>query len=221
MPAQSASCFQSLAAKASVGFGALAILTLASLHILQPELGVGNSMMSQYSIGSRAGWVMNLSFFSFAAESLCLFAALMRQATGVLGWIGLVLLLFAAVGLASGGLFDMDPTTTKQEDMSFSGQMHGLAFMLGVPGELLACLLLTLTLRRKAEWKGVPLPILVALVWVSLIVMAVSLSSWMNAGQTGPAFFGIPNRSFMICYALWAIAAAWPLVQHQPQKREG
>ena len=52
-----------------------------------------------------------------------------------------------------------------------------------------------------------------ALVWISSIVMGVSLMTWMQAGATGPAIFGVPNRTFMISYALWIIVAAWPLMR--------
>ena len=210
--AASAGPIAQLAARGAAAFSALAILSLASLHVLQPQLGVGDSMISQYALGPN-GWVMNLCFASFAAGSLCLLVALAGQAKGILGRIGLVFLFLAAIGTASGGLFNMDPTTTDQSQMSFSGQMHGLAFMAGVPGELLASLLLSLVLRSKPGWNGAALLIVTAAVWLSLVVMAVNLIGWMQAGATGPAFFGVPNRTFMIAYALWMIVASWPLAR--------
>ena len=71
--------------------------------------------------------------------------------------------------------------------------MHGVAFMLGVPSELISTLVVSLALRDQALGKGSPLLILAALVWISLIVMGVSLMAWMQAGATGPAVFGIPT----------------------------
>jgi hypothetical protein len=109
-------------------------------------------------------------------------------------------------------MFSMDATTDPAE-MTFSGRMHGVAFMLGVPSELLSTLIVSLALRSQPLWKGSPLLILTALVWISLIVMGVSMMTWMQAGATGPAIFGIPNRAFMISYALWIIVAAWPLMR--------
>ena len=214
-PRASISAIPQFAARGAAAFAALAILLLASLHVLQPDLAPATSMISQYSIGHPHGWVMNACFASFAVASLFLLVALTGQATSILGRVGLFFLLAAAVGSACGGLFNMDPTTTQQSEMSFSGQMHGLAFMIGVPGELLAVLLLSLALRRQAPWKGAPLLVIAAVVWISLVIMAVSLISWMQAGATGPAIFGWPNRGFMIAYAVWMILAAWPLAQRE------
>jgi hypothetical protein len=205
-----------LAARAAVGLAALAILSLATLHVLQPGLDPGASMISQYAIGEPQGWLMNLCFGAFAAGSLSLLIALAGQARSILGRIGLFFLLMAAVGLSCGALFNMDPATADQSQMSFSGQMHGMAFMVGVPGELLAVALLSLALNRP-PWNGMALLGGAAIVWISLIVMAVNLIGWMQAGATGPAFFGIPNRTFMIAYAVWLIIAAWPLTRSARQ----
>ena len=212
----SASAIPQLAARVSIALAALAILSLAVLHILQPELAPATSMISQYAIGEPQGWLMNLCFASFAAGSLCLLVALAGQATSILGRIGLFCLLMAAVGLTFGALFNMDPATADQSQMSFSGQMHGFAFMIGVPGELLTVLLLSLALRRP-PWNGMALLVVAAVVWISLVVMAVNLIGWMQAGATGPAIFGIPNRTFMIGYAVWLIIAALPLARGASQ----
>jgi hypothetical protein len=209
----SASAIPQLAARGAVGFAGLAFLSMLAVHAAQPGLEIGTSMISQYSVGEPMGWLMNLSFGSFAAASLALLVALTGVTKSTLGRIGLFFLMLAAIGTASGGLFNMDPVTTDQSQMSFSGQMHGLAFMVGVPGELLAVLLLSLALRKKPGWNGTLLLALAAVVWISLAVMAYSLINWMSAGAQGPSIFGWPNRSFMIGYALWMIAAAWPLAR--------
>src|SRR5262245_13529771 len=209
----SGSSLSQLAARAAAGFAGLAIASLLAVHVAQPGLAIGTSMISQYSVGAPVGWLMNLSFVSFAAASLSLLVALVGTAKTILGRIGLFFLLLAAAGTACGGVFNMDPVATDQSHMTFSGQMHGLAFMVGVPGELLAVLLLSLALRGQDGWNGTLLLALAALVWISLIVMAYALITWMSAGADGPSIFGWPNRSFMIGYALWMIAAAWPLAR--------
>lgn len=213
MTSASAASIPQLAARGATAFAMLAIVLLVALLFIQPGLNAGESMISQYAVGEPLGWLMNLCFASFALASVCLFVALAGQVRSILGRIGLFFLLAAAFGLACGALFNMDPATTQQAEMSFSGQMHGLAFMVGVPGELLTVLLLSFALRGAAPWKGMPLLILAAIVWISLVVMAVNLIGWMQAGATGPAYFGWPNRSFMIAYAVWVIVAAWPLAQ--------
>lgn len=199
------------AARGSIIFAFTAILSLIALHILHPDLDPTTSMISQYATMSN-GWLMNLSFAAFAVGSLFLLIALALQSRSVISWMGLFCLLLAAVGLTFGALFNMDPVAADPSDMSFSGQMHGLAFMIGVPGELLAVLFLSFALRR-APWNGKALIAIAAFVWVSLIVMTVNLVGWMQAGATGPAIFGIPNRTFMIGYAVWLIVAAWPVAE--------
>ncbi len=205
-----------LAARAAAGFAVLALLSLATLHVVQPDIPLGTSMISQYALGAQ-GWLMNLCFASFSAASLALMVALINLRT-ILARFGLVLLLLTAVGLSFGAMFNMDATTDPAQ-LTSSGRMHGVAFMLGVPSELISTLVVSLALRNQPLWKGSPLLILAAMVWISLIVMGVSLMAWMQAGATGPAIFGIPNRTFMIGFALWVIATAWPLVRSGAHSR--
>ena len=99
----------------------------------------------------------------------------------------------------------MDPTTTNQEAMSYSGKMHGVGFMIGVPSELLAVFFLSLALRRRPTWAAVPLLTIALVVWASLVIMVPLLVQ--------QRFFGIPNRVFMVAYGVWLILAARPLVK--------
>jgi len=204
-----------LAARLVLVFASAAIVSLAVLHFMQPALSPAASMISQYAIGPH-GWLMNLSFASFAIGSLCLLGTLVGQPKSILQWIGLFCLMMAGVGLAFGALFNMDAATDDPAQMSFSGRMHGLAFMIGVPGELLSVMLLSIALQR-APWNGKALIALAAAVWISVILMAVNLIGWLQAGANGPAWFGIPNRTFMMFYALWLIAAAWPIARPAPR----
>jgi hypothetical protein len=163
-------------------------------------------MISEYAVGRR-GWVMTLCFASFAVASVGLLIALVPYTRGVLGRAGLGFLLLAAVGLAIGGAFTMDPSTTRPESMSFSGRMHGVGFTIGVPGELLAVLLLSLALRKHDAWSAQSLLALTVIAWVSVLIIAALMTrQWFFA-------IGIPNRIFMVAYALWIIVAAYPIVQ--------
>jgi hypothetical protein len=191
-------------ASLTIGAATVALGALAILHLVRPDLEPSSHMISEYAIG-RHGYLMTLSFAAFAISSLSLFVALLRSARGVLGRVGLGFLLLAATGLAIGGAFAMDPTTTNQEAMSYSGKMHGVGFMLGVPSELLAVLFLSLALRRQPSWAAVPLLTIALVAWASLAVMVPLLVQ--------QRFFGIPNRVFMVAYGVWLILAARPLVK--------
>jgi hypothetical protein len=199
-----------LAARAAVGFAALALLSLATLHVVQADLPVGTSMISQYALG-RQGWLMNLGFAAFSAASAALVVALLGVETR-LARVGRVLLFLTAVGLSFGALFNTD-TSPDPAQATPSGRMHGVAFMLGVPSALLSTLVVSLALRRQPLWQRAPLASVAAVVWLSVVVMGVSLAAWIQAGATGPGIFGIPNRTFMAGYALWVALAAWPLMR--------
>jgi hypothetical protein len=96
--------------------------------------------------------------------------------------------------------------------------MHGVSAMIGIPGQLLAVLLLSLALRRQAPWAALPLLALALLVWLSLGLMIASMGAAMQQqGTNGPVFFGWANRMLMIAYATWLVIAAWPLARAAPR----
>jgi hypothetical protein len=205
-----------LASRAVIGAAALALIALAALHVLKPEVHPSRNMISQYALG-RHGWVMALCFAAFAAASACLFVALVAYAPLLLGRIGLAFLLAAAIGLAMAARFPMDPVSTPPAQMSFSGKMHGLAFVIGVPCQILAVLLLSLALQQQDSRVSLPLLSLAAVVWLSLgITIAIMLivGPGKLPNPNGPErFLGWPNRLFMVSYAAWLMVAAWPMAR--------
>jgi hypothetical protein len=165
-------------------------------------------MISDYAIGPN-GWIMSVCFAAFAVASLALLISLFGAVQSPLGWAGLAALAAAFIGLSLGGAFPTDPMTVTPETMSFSGRMHGMGFMIGVPGTILSVLLLSISLRRRQGWNASLLFTLAAIVWVSLAVMAWSVLNFMKAPD-GPTILGWANRLFMVGFALWIVAAAWP-----------
>jgi len=200
-------------ARLAASAATLALLTLAVLHFLRPELAPASHMISEYAVGPH-GWLMGLCFGAFATSSAALFVAARSQLRTRFACVALGFLLLAALGLSMGAVFPADPASTPHEAMSPSGRMHGVSFMIGVPSELLTVLLLTLALRKDARWKSLPLLTLAAVVWLSLVVMVVALvSAAPQPGAPAHGFFGIPNRTFMIAYGAWLAVAAWPLAR--------
>jgi hypothetical protein len=193
-----------VAARASVGAAALALLMLAALHVLRADLAPAGHMISEYAIGAY-GWVMTVSFAAFAVSSASLSVAVASCARTLLARIGLAFLVLATLGLVLGAAFPTDPASTPHDAMSFAGRMHGVGFMIGVPGELLSVLLLSLALRKQAPWRSSPLVAVVAAMWLSLGAMVPLIIT-----QTG---FGIPNRTFMASFAVWLIVAARPIAR--------
>ena len=121
-----------LAARGAIGAIALAVIALAMLHILKPEVDPSRNMISLYALG-RHGWLMALCFIAFGAATACVFAALVTHVSSLLGGIGLAFLLLAAIGFTLAAQFPMDPVSTPRTQMSFSGKMHGVSFLIGVP----------------------------------------------------------------------------------------
>jgi hypothetical protein len=203
-----------LAARAVLGVAAVALTALAALHALKPEVNPSRNMISQYALG-RHGWVMAICFAAFAAASACLFVTLIANMPSLLGHISLGFLLAAAIGLAMAACFPMDPVSTPPAQRSFSGKMHGVAFLMGVPCQLLAVLLVSLALPEKSD-ASLLLPVLIGIIWLSLGVMiAIMLRVGRGHGPNPsvPSLFGWSNRLFMVAYGVWLMVVAWPLAR--------
>ena len=205
-----------LAARTAIGASALALIALASLHILKPDIHPSQTMISQYAL-ARHGWVMALYFAAFGTASACLFGSLLAHVPSMLGRIGLAFLLADAVGLAMAARFRMDPGSTPPAQMSFSGRMHGVSFLIGVPCQLLATLLLSLAFGSLSSRGSMTLLLLTAIIWLSFVVM-IAIMLMVGPGKPpnphGPErFLGLPNRLFMVAYGIWLMVAAWPMAR--------
>lgn len=131
--------------------------------------------------------------------------------------LGLAFLLAVAVALAIAARFPMDPVSTPPEQMSFTGKMHGVAFIIGVPCQVFAGLLLSLALGKQPSHSSLPLLALAAVVWLSLVVM-IAIMLMVGPGKppnpNGPErFLGFPNRLFMVAYGVWLMVVAWPIAR--------
>lgn len=198
-----------LPARVAMAMAALFALLLATLHAVRADLEPSAHMISEYAVG-QAGWMMLLTFLALAAAYSALLLALRSFARGPLGALGLLLLLIAAVGAAMGGLFPMDPAGTPPEQASRSNALHGLGFMLGVPGTLLASTLLNIRLWRHPLWRSAR-PMLLgtaALIWLTLIVFAMAMAAFMKAPPGTPFAVGWQNRALVASWALWVFLLA-------------
>jgi len=205
-----------LAARAAIGSAALALLALALVHLLKRDLDPSRTMISRYALGPY-GWVMALGFASWAAASALLFLALAPRASSSLDRAGQILLLAASVGLAVAARFPMDPVGTPRREMSFSGRIHGIAFLVGVPALVLAASILSLSLAlHGSHAAAIPLLVLTAAIWLSLIAM-IAIGAMVGPDH-GPDpqvlwLFGWVNRLLMVFYSLWLMVVAWPMAQ--------
>ena len=159
---------------------------------------------------------MALCFAAWATASALLFVALAPRASSSLDRVGQILLLAASVGLAMAARFPMDPEGTPRRDMSVSGKMHGIAFLVGVPALVLAASILSLSLARHGSHAAIPLLLLTAAIWLSLIAM-IAIGAMVGPDQGPnpqvPWLFGWVNRLLMVAYSLWLMVVAWPMAQ--------
>jgi hypothetical protein len=184
----------------SLAASATALLLLASLHVLSPEIDPSWRMVSEYALGEHGG-VLALMFLAWATSSAALAFAVRSQLRTLPGRIGLGFLLVAALGMSLAAVFDA------------RHPLHGLAAMLGIPSLPIAALLISTSLARNPAWASARRWLLGSahLTWLSLVLMVatvfVGLSK--NDGRFGPAVpVGWPNRLLVSSYCGWLIVVA-------------
>lgn len=200
----------SRAATVALAGAALFVALLVLLHVVRADLDPGWHMVSEYSVGP-GGWLMRLAFLALASSFFGLMLALGSHARGALGVTGRVFLGIAGVGAGLGGLFNTDPPGTAPEHISTTGMLHGFAFMLGVPGVLVAVTLLTTALWRSPDWRSRRSVLLASagFVWATMVVFGKAMASAMASHATGPELaVGWQNRAAVLAWALWVAALA-------------
>jgi len=200
------------AARLTWGAAAVFLVLLAVLHFLKPEFDPSWRMVSEYAIG-RYGWVMVLAFLSMSLSSFALFAAIRTQISTIGGKIGLALLLISAVAIAGAAVFTADPMTASKEELTTHGNLHGLAAMIGIPGQTIAAILISRCLVRIPSWSSARRSLLWSanFIWMSLLLMIVILVVTLsqNGGNFGPdVLIGWPNRLVMVAYCVWLMSVA-------------
>ncbi|HKW73441.1 MAG TPA: DUF998 domain-containing protein [Candidatus Dormibacteraeota bacterium] len=83
----------------AIGSAALAVMLLASLHVLSPEYSPAWRMISEYANGHYP-WVLSLMFIAYGLGILSLAYAIRKQTSTRASKAGLVLL--AVSGIAAG-----------------------------------------------------------------------------------------------------------------------
>lgn len=189
------------AARLSVGAAALALLLLAALHVLSPELDPSWRMVSEYALGAY-GWVLALMFLSLAVSCVTLFLAIQSHARTRGGKIGLGFLLAAALGLSMAAMFDVQHG------------LHGLAALIGIPSLPIAAMLISVSLVRHPAWFSAWRWLLwtANFTWISLVLMDIMLFIGLSqtGGEFGPAVLvGWPNRLLLLAYGAWLATVGW------------
>ena len=200
----------------AIAAAAVALLLLASLHVLSPEFDPSWRMVSEYALG-HYGWVLSLMFLAWGISAWALAVALWSQVKTRAGKIGLWFLVIAGIGEALASVFDITHDTG-----------HSIAGVLGIGGFPIAALLLSVSLGRTQAWRGAKKPLLwiANLNWISVVLLVATLVlmtvqfAQANGGQLpqhAPASLpagvlgldGWADRLIVLSNCLWVFVAAW------------
>jgi hypothetical protein len=198
------------AARISIISGALFVLLLGSLHLLETEFDPTWRFISEYALG-KFGWMMSLAFAAIAISLASIGVAIFSRVRNVAGYIGLVILVLAVVGLLLAASFTTDPIFTKQEDMTSSGQMHVLGASLDYSP--LAFLLLSFSLARHVDWVPVKKWLFFTAI-LSIVLTIVFISTIPLDGVFGPGVYtGLVGRFLMLSYLGWLVITAMQVLK--------
>ena len=154
----------------AIGF----IVILVLLHIINPEIDPTWQPISVYALG-KMGWLMNVAFFLFGLSFFTLGLYIFQNFKSPGAKIGGVLLILAAIGNFTAGIFNTDPVDTLPEQITTSGNIHvGAAGLLGFM--ILATLFISYQFYKQEKLRPYRVRVLLATVFV-LIIEIVMISA--------------------------------------------
>ena len=207
------------AAGAAVLATAVALASLAILHLVSPEFQPSWRMVSEYANG-RHRWLLSLMFAAWGLGSFALALAMGPVTHGWLGRLGLLFLVLAGIGELMAAFFDINH------------RLHGPAAMIGLPSLPIAAVLLTIAHERSGGLAGPAWSMHVT--WISFVLMGAAMVLFMRAlsqagvdvsAQTGPLtvlpvgvtpLVGWANRLLVAAYMLWVVLTGLSILRHPP-----
>jgi len=201
----------------------VALIFLASLHILSPEYDPSFRMVSEYANGHYP-FILILMFISWAISSWALAFAIRSQLKTRAGKLGLIFLIIAGIGEAMGGIFNIN------HDI-----LHGIAGALGIFGLPVAAILISVNITRNQAWLASRKALLMAanFTWIIIVLLiisfAVMIAEVMQSGVTvnpkAPvlppgviALVGWADRLLIVIYCLWVMMTAWKAIKLKKQQ---
>ena len=197
------------AARLSLGSSAIFILLLGSLHLLEPEFDLTWRFISEYALG-RFGWMMPLAFLALAIILACAGVAILPGVRNIPGYIGVLILLVAVIGLVIAASFQTDPITTKMDDLTPGGQMHVLGASLDYSP--LAFLLLTFSLIRNPAWSAIRMRLFITAIIPIALTIAFILAIPADAVFGPGVYTGLIGRFLVLSYTGWVSAVAFHIL---------
>jgi hypothetical protein len=171
----------------------IALLAMAALHAVQPELGPIEEPVSFY-IAGRHGWLLIVALFAFGLASV------------LLAWIpafgtrGRKAVVAFAVGMWITAFVPSDPWFPWERPPTWHGLAHGAAALLAPPVLLIAMR----DMRSAAEPRGR---------WLAYVYLAALLASAISLGagflfDRAPPLIGLAERVLAMAAVAWTFRAA-------------
>ncbi|MBO9609005.1 MAG: DUF998 domain-containing protein [Paenibacillaceae bacterium] len=200
-----------IAARLSIITGALFIILLASLHVIEPEFDPTWRFISEYALG-KFGWLMHLCFYLIAVSLASTGVVILSRLRSIMVYIGLIILLMSAIGLFIAGIFVTDPIVVYQQKATFSGQMHVLGASLDYTP--VAAVLISIALVRNRTLRKNRRRLLIATSCIALAVMFAFMFFLPRDGVFGPGVYaGLIGRVQMMSYFAWILAVGYPFMK--------
>jgi hypothetical protein len=204
-------------ARISISAAIASLLLMTILHALKSNLEPAGHMLSEYAIGEY-GWVMQISFVAWAVSCFALGMSLRSEVVTRSGRIGVILLYVTGCALILGAVFVIDSPYATPVTPTLHGSLHGLSAMIGLPGQAIAGLLISYSLRLNPgwnnEWKLVTW--FAHFTWLSLVLMFASTFIMMSRNQGGfsdVTSIGWFNRLVVLIYCAWLALTASAVIR--------
>ena len=187
----------------SLAASVAALLSLASLHVLSPQIDPSRRFVSEYALGYH-GSVLSVMFLAWGLSTWALAFAIRTQLATIGGKIGLVFLVAAGIGEAMASVFDLKWP-----------RLHGLSGAIGILSLPIAALLISIDLGRTTAWSsGNRLLLWTAnFTWISLALMLAGMIAMSDKPAGRPFGVGWLNRILIVTYSAWAMTVAWQAVR--------
>lgn len=191
-------------AKVAVAGVVLHAILFGTLHVLEPQLGLFGSIISDYTATS-SGWLATAAFLAFAAiwGALALAVSPVSSGRGLLQ-AGRGLFALAVLGIVVGALL---PETADPRTPSMLSRLQNL---IARPGLFLGILLVSVGLLRVPGWRGVARK-LTALGTLAFGLLIVTIAVLL-ARDLG----GIGQRAVFIALYVWVLVLARRIMAHEP-----
>lgn len=191
-----------------------ALVLFLLLHIITPELNPTWRFVSEYANG-QFGYIMRFTFFLFAIATFATALLVKEVARTKLGKAASFLFFISSLGLTLAGIFNQDPITSTT--VTTTGNLHGLAAMLGIPTFSIGAILAGVWLNKQKAQK---LFLLISfLPLASFLFMGIYISSnVLPGGFAEGQITGLLNRLFIFAQIGWTILFARKVLQLQQPK---